>query len=69
VPTASGINVQFNQVVDASVINLYDIEAGTFGPADVTVVGTSSEVVKGSLVVNNDTISFIPDGGLLSPDA
>jgi len=66
--TATGFNVQFNQNVDASVINLYDVEAGTLGAADVTVVGASTGNVKGSLVVNNNQISFIRDGGLLAPD-
>ncbi len=66
--TASGFNVQFNQNIDASTINLYDVEAGTLGAADVTVVGANSGNVKGSLVVNNNQISFIRDGGLLAPD-
>src|SRR6188768_4064107 len=65
---ASGFTAHFNQAIDSSSLNLYDTETGTFGPADVTVVGASAGSVKGTLTVDNDTLRFIKTGGVLSPD-
>jgi len=67
-PTASGVNVQSDQPVDASVLNLYDIESGALGQADVELVGASTGAVKGSLIVNGDTINFVKTGGVLAAD-
>ena len=59
----------FNQSVDATVPeSIADVEAGTFGPSDVTVVGASHGAVKGSLVVNGDQLTFIKTGGALVVD-
>ncbi len=66
--TASGFDVQFDQTVDRSTLNLFDTEAGTLGPADVTVVGNTEGNVKGSLSVDNNTIHFVRTGGALASD-
>ncbi len=67
-PTASGCGVQFSRPFDPAVLNLYDVEVGTFGPADVTLVGATVGSVAGSLVVDVDSIAFVATGGLLAPD-
>src|SRR5262252_5450771 len=65
---ASGFRAQFNQAVDSSVLNLYDTESGTFGPADVTVVGADQGNISGSLVVDGNQLTFVKTGGVLAPD-
>src|SRR4051812_12253742 len=65
---ASGFTAKFNQAIDSTVLNLYDTQTGTLGPADITVVGASAGSVKGTLTVDNDTLRFIKTGGVLSPD-
>jgi len=65
---ASGFTAQFNQAVDATVVNLYDTEIGTLGPADVTVVGTTEGPINGSLVVHNDQVTFVRSAGVFLPD-
>jgi hypothetical protein len=65
---ASGFTAQFNQPVDATVLNLYDTEAGALGPADVTVVGANQGTIKGSLVANGNQLTFVKAGGILAPD-
>jgi hypothetical protein len=66
--SASGFTAQFNQSVDSSVLNLYDTESGSFGPADVTVVGANQGNVSGSLVVDGNQLTFVKTGGILAPD-
>ena len=60
----------FKRALDTGVLNLYDVEAGTFGPADFTVVGDTVGPVAGSLVYSADAkaITFIKTGGPLEPD-
>ncbi len=67
-PTASGFVAGLRTAPDASVLNLYDDQAGTFGPADVALTGESVGNVPGSLVVDGNTIRFIATGGPLAPD-
>ncbi len=67
-PTASGVHVQFDRDFDPAVLNLYDVETGLFGPADVTLVGDSVGAVTGSLVVGADSIAFVATGGTLQAD-
>jgi surface-anchored protein len=50
-PTESGFLARFNRPIDLANINLYDSVAGTLGPPDVTLVGTTTGAVRGSLVV------------------
>jgi VCBS repeat-containing protein len=68
--TSSGFTVEFSQAFDASSLNLYDAQTGDFGPADVTLVGSTVGPVRGSLVLNAaaNTATFIKTGGLLAPD-
>jgi len=65
---ASGFTAQFNQGVDATVLNLYDTEAEMLGPADVTIVGAVQGAVRGSLIVRDDRLTFVRSGGVLAPD-
>jgi hypothetical protein len=65
---ASGFSAQFNQAVDATVLNLYDTEAGILGPADVTVEGAAQGTIKGSLIVTDNRLTFVKSGGVLAPD-
>ena len=68
--TSSGFVAHFKRAIDQSVLNLYDVEAGTFGPADFMVVGDTVGLVAGSLVYNEQakTVTFIRTGGPLEPD-
>ena len=69
-PTGSGFEIRFSEAVDASVLNLYDVEAGLFGPADVTLIGDRSGPLSGSLVLDesNTRARFVATGALLAPD-
>lgn len=69
--TSTGVTVDFNRALDSSKLNLYDIQGGVLGPADVTLVGTTSGIVRGSVVVdsNQRKLTFIRTGGLLLPDS
>ncbi len=77
---ASGVKVQFSRAVDVSKINLYD-QGNTLGASDVTLVGTNTGPVRGSLIFNADNKGFtfiktgmlVPTGtgaapGTLEPD-
>jgi RHS repeat-associated protein len=52
----NGVHVRFNQVIDASVLNLYD-QGGAFGAADV-IVKKGNIVITGSLVMDADGQGF-----------
>jgi ELWxxDGT repeat protein len=69
-PTSTGFTIQFSQPVDPSVLNLYDTQADLFGPADVTVTGSSTGPVRGSLVLNTaaNRITFIQTDTTLPAD-
>src|SRR5688572_22830800 len=64
---ASGFTAQFNQAVDATVLSLYDTEAGVLGPADVTVAGLVQGPVRGSLIANENRLTFVKSSGVLAP--
>jgi hypothetical protein len=68
--TASGFSVQFNTLIDTSVLNLYDTQTGGLGAADVTLtkVGTVTPI-RGSLIVNplGDGFTFVKTGTPLAP--
>jgi hypothetical protein len=68
-PVGSGFQVRFNGDPDAGVLNLYD-QDGTFGPADVTLVGANTGPVRGSLVPGpgGQAFTFVKTDGLLPPD-
>lgn len=69
IPISDGFTLQFNQNLDVGVLNLYD-QGGSFGSADVTVVGAATGPVRGSLIVQNNPsqITFVRTGGRLLPD-
>lgn len=72
-PTYSGFEAQFRRplaiVTTTDRLNLYGTETGGFGPADVTVIGATSGVVSGSLVVDSSGgIVFVKTGGPLVAD-
>ncbi|MCA9050053.1 MAG: leucine-rich repeat domain-containing protein, partial [Planctomycetaceae bacterium] len=70
VADSSGFTAVFSEAFDPSTLNLYDSSAGTLGPADVLVVGSSVGAVRGSIVVDADNrgFTFIKTGGPLEPD-
>jgi hypothetical protein len=67
-PTDSGFVVAFSDDISTDELNLYDVEAETFGPADVAFVGDSVGRVRGSLVMEADRATFIATGGPLPAD-
>ena len=66
--TPSGFTVQFDRPFDSGKMNLHDVQAGTFGPADVVLVGNAEGRVAGSLVLSADTLTFVATGGPLRAD-
>jgi hypothetical protein len=71
VPTATGFRVLFDHAFDPSTINLYTAADDPFGPPDVTLVGTASGPVAGSLVIDGDDegFTFIKTGGVMQADS
>ena len=67
--TPTGFTVQFNSTLDPSQLNLYDL-GGTWGPADVVLMGKTTGPVSGSVVINaaGDGFTFIETGSVLAPD-
>lgn len=59
-PSRSGFQIQFNRRIDPSSLNLYSTQAGDQGPADVSVIGTATGPVAGSLIVGaaGDSLFF-----------
>ncbi len=49
-------------------MNLYDAENGALGEADVTLEGASVGNISGSLVVDEDELTFVATGGPLAAD-
>ena len=68
--TTSGFVAYFKRAIDESVLNLYNVEADTFGTADFTVVGDIVGAVPGSLDYDAiaKTVTFIKTGGPLAAD-
>lgn len=67
-PTPSGFAVQFSEPIDATGLNLFDSSSGTWGPADVQLIGELSGQVPGTLIVSSTQIEFVASGGLLPAD-
>jgi hypothetical protein len=67
--TSTGFSANFNRNLDASTLNLYDVQ-GQPEPADVTLVGDTVGAVRGSLVVDPGLrkVTFVCTGGVLQPD-
>ncbi len=68
-PTPSGFTATFASPLDQSVLNLYD-SGGVYGPADATLVGNTTGLVRGSMLISADgkTVTFVKTGGILAPD-
>lgn len=69
-PTTTGVVLDVNRDLDPSTLNLYDVEAGTLGPPDVTLVGNATGNVRGSLVVDPSLrrLTLIRTAGTLAQD-
>ncbi|MBK8019196.1 MAG: tandem-95 repeat protein [Betaproteobacteria bacterium] len=68
--TPSGVSIRFDRAIDPAVLNLYEYADLRYGPADVTLTGTTTGAVRGSLVLDADGqgMSFVKTGGALAPD-
>ncbi|MCH5374448.1 MAG: aspartyl protease family protein, partial [Planctomycetes bacterium] len=66
--TPTGFIATFASPMDTDPLNLLDDAGGTWGPADVELVGDVVGPVSGSLVVENRRIRFLASGGALAPD-
>ncbi|MEQ1831037.1 MAG: cohesin domain-containing protein, partial [Pirellula sp.] len=66
----SAIAIQFGDIIDVSVLNLYDGTDAPVDAADVTVIGANTGAVHGSLLWNSATrvLTFLKTGGPLVPD-
>ena len=64
--TATGFQAVFDRLLDTSSLNLYDNSTGTLGPEDVTLTGSVTGQIRGSLVVDTvagqQRITFIETG-------
>ncbi len=68
VPTPSGFVASFSRPLDPADLSLYDVAAGTLGQADVSLVGSASGIVEGSLVVGTNSVTFVAVDGPLTED-
>ncbi len=70
VTSASGASVTFTDPIDLSVLNLYDGVDASVDLPDVTLVGSTTGNVAGSLLWNaaTKTLEFLKTGGPLVPD-
>jgi hypothetical protein len=69
-PTSTGVTIQFNRDMATDMLNLYDIQGGGIGPADVTLVGAAGGNIRGSVVIDPGLrrLTFVRTLGLLPPD-
>lgn len=70
-PTTTGVIVTFNRPVDPNLINLYDTQTGSLGPADVVLTRAGSQSpIRGSIVFDpsNLKFTFIATSGRLPAD-
>jgi hypothetical protein len=67
-PTPSGFVAEFGHPIDPTVISLYDVEAEVWGAADVVLTGDNVGVVPGSLLVEDDRVTFVATGDVLPAD-
>jgi hypothetical protein len=71
VATPNGVVITFDAPVDETTTHLYNSPGGSLGAPDVTVVGTSTGPVEGSLVLdptNAYIATFVKTSGLLATD-
>lgn len=69
-PTDAGFVADFNIPFDASQLNLYDTQSAGMGMADVTLTGSTTGPIAGSLMVDpaGQQVTFINTGAALPPD-
>ncbi|MEQ1824839.1 MAG: PKD domain-containing protein, partial [Pirellula sp.] len=69
--TFTGVEIAFGTAPDLSSLNLYDGVDAALDPADLTLVGTNTGPVRGSLVWNaaTNTFEFVKTGGPLVADS
>lgn len=67
-PTSSGFVAELSAEIRQSQLNLYDTQSQALGAADVTLTGTTTGNVRGSLVVEGTRLTFIATGGALPTD-
>jgi PKD repeat protein len=69
-PTASGFDLAFNHAVNFAALNLYRVESGLRGLADLVVVGEKQGPITGSIVYDavRKVVTFVKTGGLLAAD-
>jgi hypothetical protein len=67
-PTASGFVAELSRPVEPAALNLYTVESGALGSADVSLVGATVGPVAGSLVLRGQSLTFLATGGPLPAD-
>jgi hypothetical protein len=69
-PNPNGFRVAFNRAIGVADLNLYDSAAQSLGAADMTVVGATVGLVRGSLILSdaNRQVTFVRTGGPLAAD-
>lgn len=69
--SAGGLRVNFNRVLDPSMLNLYETQGSGFGPADFVLEGQTAGILRGSMVVDPGlrSLTFIPTNGRLLADS
>ena len=59
---------RLTNLIASTVLNLYDIQSNLFGPADVLLVGSAVGAIDGSLIVEDNILTFVATSGLLPAD-
>lgn len=70
-PTTTAVVINFSRDLDVAVLNLYDTQGTSLGPADVTLVGAGTGGVQGSLFIDSSLrrMTFVRTSGVLLPDS
>lgn len=68
--TSTGVKIDFSSELDPATLNLYDLQGGTLGPADIVLQGATVGSIRGSAVVSSDKkrVTFVATNGTLPPD-
>ncbi len=69
--TSTGAVLDFNRDLNPAALNLFDLQGGTLGLADVTLVGATVGDVRGSVVIDSSLrrLTFVATVGVLPPDS
>jgi hypothetical protein len=70
-PTATGFVAVFSREVDPTTLNLYYTQAGGAGPADITLTGSLTGVVRGTALLDatGTQLTFVSTSGVLPADS